>query len=194
MSQTKDGFHGEYRFLSNFSVCPIEVNGKTFQTAEHAYQASKFNEQMIIEEIRQANYPGRAKQLARKFKSSITEEFHRDKVVYMADILKLKFECDEYRWLLLSTGDTELVEINDWGDEFWGVDKTSNCGLNMLGRLLMLERNRCWHQEFQEFCIYKMSGGLISLNIIKGMFKDHIKLKADQSRVVVNNVNGWTKL
>jgi hypothetical protein len=39
------------------------------------------------------------------------------------------------RALLISTGDTQLIEENTWGDTFWGV--CNGIGKNMLGIILM---------------------------------------------------------
>jgi hypothetical protein len=41
---------------------------------------------------------------------------------------------------LVATGDRELVETNEWGDQFWGV--CGGRGENWLGRLLMARRAR----------------------------------------------------
>jgi len=38
---------------------------------------------------------------------------------------------------LLGTGQMPLVEGNNWGDMFWGVDVKSGKGENHLGRILM---------------------------------------------------------
>jgi len=48
-------FQGQYRFLSNFWFLPngIEYEGKIYKTVEHAYQAAKFTDKKIREEIRE---------------------------------------------------------------------------------------------------------------------------------------------
>ena len=36
-----DDFRGKYFFLSNFYPCPVEYEGKTYQSSEAAFQAAK---------------------------------------------------------------------------------------------------------------------------------------------------------
>ena len=36
-----ESFAGEYRFLSNFYPCSVELDGETYPSVEHAYQAAK---------------------------------------------------------------------------------------------------------------------------------------------------------
>lgn len=40
--------------------------------------------------------------------------------------------------MLLRTGEQDLIEGNDWGDTFWGVDQ--GIGDNHLGKILMQVR------------------------------------------------------
>ena len=54
-------FRGEYRFLSNFYEHPIVYQGVEFKTTEHAYQALKFSDPGIRQEIIDAPTPGKAK-------------------------------------------------------------------------------------------------------------------------------------
>ena len=59
----------------------------------------------------------------------------------MRKVLEYKFENPELRAKLLDTGDRELIEANTWHDTYWGVDKWSGKGHNMLGKLLMKLRD-----------------------------------------------------
>jgi predicted NAD-dependent protein-ADP-ribosyltransferase YbiA (DUF1768 family) len=56
----------------------------------------------------------------------------------MYKALKQKFYLDS-NWCkeLLSTGDQEIVEWNNWGDKYWGKDSITKEGENHLGLLLM---------------------------------------------------------
>lgn len=36
-----DRFSGEYRFLSNFYLAEVELDGEVYPTVEHAFQAAK---------------------------------------------------------------------------------------------------------------------------------------------------------
>jgi len=130
-------FRGEYRFLSNFHYSLVEYKGILYSTLEGAFQAAKTpfpQERVQFETMR----PDRAKQKGRYV--TLRDDWEDVKVSIMAELIKDKFSRHQHlRDLLLKTGDAELVEGNWWGDDFWGVCTPS--GLNILGRLLMRERD-----------------------------------------------------
>ena len=58
------------------------------------------------------------------------------KIEIMRQVLKSKFTHNpELREKLIATGNTELIEGNNWNDRFWGVCR--GVGKNHLGKLLM---------------------------------------------------------
>lgn len=129
-----DSFTGEYRFLSNFWLCNIEVEGLTFPSVENAYQAAKSRD-----DARDAEFtlitPAVAKRLGRKL--LIRHDWDRVKLTIMRDLLRLKFSDRELMNMLRGTGDALLVEGNTWRDTYWGVCAVSGRGENHLGKLLM---------------------------------------------------------
>lgn len=140
MYNTIDSFDGEYRFLSNFYVKDFKWSTQwIWKSAEHAYQAAKCepSNALAFLEIHQASTPGKAKRLGKKVK--LRSEWDAIKLDIMYSILMSKFSDKELQEKLLATGNMELIEGNDWGDEFWGV--CDRKGLNHLGRLLMKVRN-----------------------------------------------------
>lgn len=132
MKEKIDRFVGDYAFLSNFFPSTIVIDGLTFKTAEHAYQAQKATIDKDIEIIATAPTPGRAKSLGRKI--VIRSDWDLIKIDVMKLILREKFKNPILRELLLMTGDVELIESNEWNDRFWGVCK--GVGQNHLGLLL----------------------------------------------------------
>ena len=64
------------------------------------------------------------------------------KVQVMEDIVRAKFTQNPYLgdWLF-NTGDSELIEGNNWGDTTWGVDIKTKKGKNLLGKILMKIRD-----------------------------------------------------
>jgi predicted NAD-dependent protein-ADP-ribosyltransferase YbiA (DUF1768 family) len=56
----------------------------------------------------------------------------------MLDLLRQKFADPALGCLLVATGQRPLVELNDWGDTFWG--QVDGIGENRLGVLLELVR------------------------------------------------------
>lgn len=137
-------FIKDYDFLSNFypSTIYIKVRDDWYscKTVEHAFQASKtiYPKQQL--EIIFSSTPGKAKRLGRKV--TLRPDWEDIKVNIMRQCLMQKFSDIDLRKKLLDTGDEELVEGTYWGDTFWGVDLKTGEGKNMLGQLLMEERNR----------------------------------------------------
>lgn len=136
-------FRGKFAFLSNFHPSRIEYQGITYPTVEHAYQAAKFQDQETKLKIAALKTPGDAKRAGkyRKMSGAATKKWDVDRVEIMEELVRLKFSKDPMRALLHGlTGEAKLVEGNWWGDKFWGVDKTTGEGMNMLGEILMIVR------------------------------------------------------
>ena len=129
-------FTGEYRFLSNFYEKGFKYLGIPMKSAEHAYQASKCEDILECACILFAPTPGKAKRLGQKCK--LTPNWENEKLDVMEAILIEKFADPELKEKLLATGDADLIEINDWGDTYWGVCEGK--GSNYLGKLLMMVR------------------------------------------------------
>lgn len=128
--------HDAHGYCSNFYRSPIEVNGKTYPTVEHYYQASKalFPEQH--EMVRNLKTPKEA-----KFAGShvtLRKGWNGMRVEVMLVGLRAKFtQHPDLREKLLSTGDAHLHEDSPW-DKYWGY--VGGKGLDMLGLLLMKVR------------------------------------------------------
>lgn len=131
-------FCDEFDFLSNFYPCEISFEGLVYPTAEHAYQAAKTIHEPERIEIRDATTPGRAKRLGRNV--TIRDDWNSERLQVMEVILNQKFSNPILLQRLLATEDAQLIEGNDWGDQFWGV--SNGRGENHLGRLLMKIRDR----------------------------------------------------
>lgn len=85
------------------------------------------------------NTPAIVKAKSRTIK--IRDDWDSVKITVMFEVLRIKFSNPAMRNLLLDTGDQELVEGNNWGDEFWGVNNLTGVGRNFLGRILMIIRD-----------------------------------------------------
>jgi ribA/ribD-fused uncharacterized protein len=137
-------FTGKYSFLSNFYPSEIEYQGIKYPTVEHYYVAMKIdNDQKINGKkynlldarkyISSIKSPGEVKKLGKKLK--IRKDWNDIKLSIMYWGIKEKFKNEELKNKLLDTGDMEIVEYNNWGDQFWGV--CNNEGQNKLGKILM---------------------------------------------------------
>ena len=60
------GASDEHGYLSNFAPYPIRLDGETWPTSEHYFQAQKFVEQKDQREIRKASSPEIAARLRRE--------------------------------------------------------------------------------------------------------------------------------
>jgi len=135
-------FRGKYAFLSNFYSSPITVNGITFPTVEHAYQAAKVSLTLDVREaaqqhIAKAATPALAKKVGRMV--PLRADWKTAHLPIMRRLLALKFsEESKFCDLLLDTGSLPLIEGNDWNDTYWGVCQGQ--GRNQLGVLLMERR------------------------------------------------------
>jgi ribA/ribD-fused uncharacterized protein len=135
-------FTGQWRFLSNFWLTPIPFDDEhspgIYISAEHAYQAMKTVDPKQREMIANCATPGKAKRMGRSV--TIRPDWESIKLKVMLNILRVKFVHGELQDRLVATGRAELVEGNDWGDRFWGVDEFTGKGQNHLGKLLMQVR------------------------------------------------------
>ena len=128
------GFNGQYRFLSNFWMAPIEVGGMRFRSSEHAYQAAKSLDPQDWKDVQECVSPGAAKRMGKNV--TLRADWEDIKLEAMEEILWAKFtqHPDLMKDLIMTRG-MELIETNTWGDTYWGVCKGK--GHNHLGKLLM---------------------------------------------------------
>ena len=126
-------FKDEWRVLSDFFYCEVELDGVMYPTVEHAFVAAKTLLPEFREAIRTSGGPGDAKRMGRQL--TLRADWEDVKVDVMRDLLRQKFSDGYPRICLLATFDRELIEGNNWNDRFWGV--CDGEGKNMLGKLLM---------------------------------------------------------
>lgn len=127
---------GEYGAFSNFSRHGFELDDHYWPTAEHYFQAQKFEDPAYVERIRQAKTPKEAARLGRSRDYPLRADWETAKDDIMRRAVLAKFEAHaDIRARLLATGDAEIVE-NAPGDFYWGCGKDGS-GLNRLGQILM---------------------------------------------------------
>ncbi|WP_280424495.1 NADAR domain-containing protein [Nocardia carnea] len=145
VAQVIDRFTGTHSYLSNFSDYPVELDGVIYPTREHAFAAAKTDDPAARDTIQRAATPGAAKSLGRRVHLRPDwDRLHRVPAMYA--ILRSCFtRHPQLADQLLDTGDTLLIEGNDWADRFWGRavarGSTAQVGWNMLGRSLMRLRS-----------------------------------------------------
>lgn len=113
-------FEGEYRFLSNFYDGIIDLKGKMFASAEHAFQCCKTRDPVWQKDIQRARSPMQARRLGRE--CPLREDWETIKVTIMRHVIAAKFpEVGALSEKLHHTSTAVLVEGNDHGDRFWGA-------------------------------------------------------------------------
>lgn len=142
-------FEGKHSFLSNFWIVPIEFEGHSYASTEHAYIAAKSLNEMFRSLIRKIPKPGKAKRESKK----LLKEFGGEREDWKKINLVLMYELDFQKFskyynlkrLLLDTGDEYLEEGNYWHDNFYGNCYCPKCadikGENHLGKILMKVRS-----------------------------------------------------
>lgn len=138
-----------YGCFSNFSPHPIQIQGRSWQTVEHYYQAQKFvgsEDEQLICVIREAPTPMEAAALGRDRTRKLRPDWEQVKSQVMWQGVLTKFLTHpDIQSILLGTGDELIVEDSPI-DYYWGCgeDKT---GQNQLGQILMQVRQeirQCW--------------------------------------------------
>ena len=132
------GFGGDHRFLSNFWYADVQLDELRYASVEHAYQAAKTVLQIEREQFRDRITPGVAKRLGRGV--TMRPDWDAVKLGVMQDLVRQKFARPDLADLLRKTGDAPILELNAWGDRYWGVIEGADgrlIGANHLGRILM---------------------------------------------------------
>lgn len=129
-----------YGIFSNFYKCGFFIDGKYWPTAEHFFQAQKFNDEALREKIRKLSSPMDAAILGRDRENPLRDDWDyvKDDIMRIAVMEKFK-QNDEARDILLATNDLVLVEHTK-NDSYWG-DGGDGSGKNMLENILMETRN-----------------------------------------------------
>ena len=131
--------NAEYGCFSNFSPHPITIEGMTYPTTEHYFQAQKFLDAQIQKKIVNAHSPHEAALLGRKRDFPLRKDWETMRNEVMLKAIRAKIEQhDDVREMLLSTGNAALVEHTK-NDRYW-ADGGDGSGLNRLGKILMKVR------------------------------------------------------
>ena len=132
----------DYGDFSNFAAWPIKVDGKTWPTSEHYFQAQKFLDEKYREEIRRVSSPMVAARMGRDRSKPLRKNWESVKEQVMRKALRAKFEQHaELRALLLASAPAKLVEHTHW------------CGAaaRPCGRSQWSPHRRTQHRRFQKY-------------------------------------------
>lgn len=129
-----------YGEFSNFALFPITVDGVVWPSSEHYYQAHKFLDPALQEQVRAQPTPYLAAQMGRDPKLPMREDWDDVKDGVMLIALKAKYtQYKVLHDLLLSTKSAHLYEHTK-NDCYW-ADCGDRTGKNRLGEELMQVRS-----------------------------------------------------
>lgn len=129
-----------YGAFSNLFPRPVEFEGRTYATSEHAYQAGKAAKPAVRDWILSAPTPSLAAMAAHGlYVWDVVPNWADIKFDRMRAVLRAKFDQHaDLKALLISTGEARLVEagtVNNAVNRLWG--EVDGKGQNMLGVMLM---------------------------------------------------------
>jgi hypothetical protein len=121
----------------------FELEGMFWPSAEHYFQAMKFQDEALQAAIRAAATPKQAQQMGRKFwlRRKIRKDWAALKVTVMTRALytRCKTHADAAA-AVLATGERQLVEDNAY-NYFWGCGRDRR-GENQYGKIIMRLRSK----------------------------------------------------
>lgn len=159
-----------YEFTNFYEGAPLQIEGITWPTTEHYYQAKKFKnvqDQRQFESDSRNPRQGRVYPTARDARDagqSIQQgvkaltaprlsqsEWHAISLTVMTDAVRSKFtQYPQLKNILLQTGNKILVENAGKNDDFFGNGPDGN-GKNHLGQILMHIREELFAQEIDQY-------------------------------------------
>ncbi|MBX9910291.1 MAG: NADAR family protein [Beijerinckiaceae bacterium] len=142
-----------YGPFSNLFRRPVEFEGETYPTSEHAYQAGKARKEAVRQWLMAAPSPALLAMAAHGlYYWDVAPGWSRTKFDRMRRILHAKFtQHADFRELLLGTGQARLVEAateDNAVNRLWG--EVNGVGENMLGKMLMEIRSELSASETQQ--------------------------------------------
>lgn len=132
---------GEYGYLANYSNHGFTVDNVYYPTVEHFYQASKFDNPAIIQQILNCKTPKEASNIGRDRNNIRIPNFREIKLDKMYEGVYYKFSQNkEIRSKLIETRNQEIKEMSV-KESFWGVGPDFD-GRNEIGKILMRVREQ----------------------------------------------------
>lgn len=183
-----NGFTGEYSWLSNMTTfTPFIVEGITYNSVENYYQSRKSLNSGVRIRISKLN-PFDSKKYGKNIE--LRPDWEDVKVKVMREGLAQKFSTPKMMNLLAKTGTLRIIEGNTWGDKFWGVDKRTGEGKNVLGQLLTETRAVILDKiEENEFLIDRFPGFNKFFDLYDFGYSDKAVIKVVRNNFILRYTN-----
>ena len=131
----------DHGYMSNFYNSPIFLKGRAWPTTEHYFQAQKFVGTKWESKVRKLVGPWDAAKTGRRTDLPLRSDWEKVKDDVMREAIHAKFtQHPDLKEKLLATGYRYLIEHTE-KDTYW-ADGGDGTGKNMLGRILMEEREK----------------------------------------------------
>lgn len=132
--------------LSSHSPHPFELDGYTWPTVEHYFQAMKYDDPNHQERVRLAKTPEEASKLGKRWLKRPRKDWKKLQVIYMTRAVYTKVKTYSHiAQHLLETGEQKIVE-NSLYDFFWGCGRDRR-GENHYGQVLMNVRKKLQQEQ-----------------------------------------------
>jgi ribA/ribD-fused uncharacterized protein len=145
-----------YGPFSNLFRRPVDFEGETFATSEHAYQAGKARKPEVRRWLMAAPSPALLAMAAHGlYYWDVAPGWSTSKFDRMRAVLRAKFtQHADLRDLLMATGDARLVEsatVDNEVNRLWG--EVDGVGRNVLGEMLMELRAKLGEEQNDCSCL-----------------------------------------
>lgn len=141
--------YGPLGYLANYSNHGFTKDGVYYKTAEHYYQASKFDDEDIKKRIIECPTPKDASIIGRDRNNIRKKNCRSKKIDDMYTAVYLKFrENKDIRSKLIETRNEEIREMTT-KESYWGVGPNLD-GLNNIGKILMRVRKKVKKELLKE--------------------------------------------
>ncbi len=127
--------------LASYSDNTFELDGERWPSVEHYYQARKFEDPTLRDQILRAETPQIAYKIAKKNKKQMRKDWKKIRKLIMTRGLYIMFRThSDAANKLLSTREVKLVENSQY-DYYWGCGRDLR-GDNTYGHVLMGIRSK----------------------------------------------------
>lgn len=127
--------------LSAYSRHGFELDGETWPSVAHYFEAMKFTDTDLRKAICATDTPYAARRLARRNRRRIRDDWKTLQETYMTRGVYRKCRTSEdAAAALLDTGQRRIIETSQY-DYYWGCGRDTR-GLNTYGKVLMQVRDR----------------------------------------------------